>query len=940
MEKARILLIERDDIQRKILSRALHSKGYRVTPAASEESGLRLFVKKSFDVIFYGLDSLKAAGIEVLEKIRRQNREIPCIIYASRASAAQAKKAIEKGADHFVLKSKSISEIVITIEQVIAKKKQQKVSSDSQDFLQLVTENVPDIIYSLNPKGEFISLSPSIESIMGYKPSELIGTSVFAVIHPDDSHKVKESFTRSMKSGERKDKILQFRMVTKAGEVKHFEIRRKVALENGQIVRNDGVGRDITHRVNLEQKLKKYHEQLVEANLEMQAVQDELRAKNKAMEELLKDQSRHKDELQTIIDSIPDVIFLVDRDGIIKATNRSVTDYFGVSPDEIIGSSHDDFIAKIKNDFEDFDKFLEEQNQCKNSPDCAGQLRVADIYKRGVRVSKHKPGILSPTCFKIQDKENDQAGLVWVYTDVSFIKYADEQVHTIVNTSPIPIIISRIGDGRILYANEELSSLLGLRAEELIGRNTPDFYYDPEDRKTVVKALERDGYLRDFETRIKKIDGSVIWMIFSLVVTQVGGEDVILGWLYDISERKKAEEALRVSEERFRSLVENANDVIYSLTPKGEISYLSPKFSDILGYDVSEYLGKPFSLLMHPDDLKKSIESIQRGLKTGRGEQGFSFRIKHKDGHQCWFVSNSSVILDPQGHIMEIVGVAHDITGMKKILEDLESANESLKETQAQLVQSEKMASLGSLVAGIAHEINTPIGAVSSMYDTLSRSLEKLDEIIKSQFPEEFKELGKVKSIFKILEDSNQVIRSGTERVVDIVRRLRSFARLDEAELKTVDIHEGLEDTLILIHHELKHNIQVIKEFGDIPLISCFPSRLNQVFLNLLINAKQSIQDKGTIRITTFLKNKNVHIAFNDSGIGISKENLKKIFDPGFTTKGRGVGAGLGLSICYQIIQDHRGTIKVESEQGKGSTLTVILPTNLEEMLEKEKNQG
>lgn len=407
----------------------------------------------------------------------------------------------------------------------------------------------------------------------------------------------------------------------------------------------------------------------------------------------------------------------------------------------------------------------------------------------------------------------------------------------------------------------------------------------------------------------------------------------------DYLEWKRFEEALRLSEERFRGLVENVNDVIYSLTPKGEISYLSPKFSDLLGYKISDFMGKSFSLLMHPDDVKHSIEVFQQGLESDQRESGFEFRMRHEEGHYCWFVSHSSAILDDSGNVMEIVGVAHDITEMKKILDDLELANETLRETQAQLVQSEKMASLGSLVAGIAHEINTPIGAVSSMYDTLSRSLEKLDEIIRSEFPADFNQLSRVKSIFKILDDSNQVIRSGTERVVDIVRRLKSFARLDEAELKTVDIHDGLEDTLTLIHHELKHNIKVIKKFGDIPNITCFPGQLNQVFLNLLINSKQSIKDKGTIRITTFVENKKVHIAFEDDGIGISKANLSKVFDPGFTTKGRGVGAGLGLSICYQIIQDHRAEIRVESEQGKGTTFTIVLPMDLEEILEKEKSQ-
>jgi two-component system NtrC family sensor kinase len=326
-----------------------------------------------------------------------------------------------------------------------------------------------------------------------------------------------------------------------------------------------------------------------------------------------------------------------------------------------------------------------------------------------------------------------------------------------------------------------------------------------------------------------------------------------------------------------------------------------------------------------------------RTLKSGQRESGFEFRMKHKDGSFRWFISNFSATLDEKGNVMEITGVAHDITEMKKILDNLASANKTLRETQSQLVQSEKMAALGSLVAGIAHEINTPIGAVSSMHDTLFRTLERLKSIIESKFHKKYEQLPGLKSTFKIIDDSNKVVRSGTERVINIVRRLKSFARLDEAELKTVDIHEGLEDTLILIHHELKHNITIVKNFGDVPPLSCFPGQLNQVFLNLLINSRQAIKGKGTISIATLVKNNKAHIVIKDDGVGIPKEKLRRIFDPGFTTKGRGVGAGLGLSISYQIIKDHRGEIKVESVLGKGAAFTIVLPLDLEDILEKER---
>jgi signal transduction histidine kinase len=156
---------------------------------------------------------------------------------------------------------------------------------------------------------------------------------------------------------------------------------------------------------------------------------------------------------------------------------------------------------------------------------------------------------------------------------------------------------------------------------------------------------------------------------------------------------------------------------------------------------------------------------------------------------------------------------------------------------------------------------------------------------------------------------------------------------LDEAELKTVDIHRGLDDSLMLVHHQNKDAIKIHKEYGSVPQVACYPDRLNQVFLNLLVNAQQSIVDKGEIAVRTFLRDGKVHIEITDTGKGIPEDQVKNIFDPGFTTKGVGVGTGLGLSICYKIMQQHHGEIQVRSEVGKGSTFTVILPSDLDKVL-------
>ena len=158
-----------------------------------------------------------------------------------------------------------------------------------------------------------------------------------------------------------------------------------------------------------------------------------------------------------------------------------------------------------------------------------------------------------------------------------------------------------------------------------------------------------------------------------------------------------------------------------------------------------------------------------------------------------------------------------------------------------------------------------------------------------------------------------------------LVGSLKNFARLDEADLKKADIHEGLESTLTLVQHEFKNRIQVERQYGNIPQVECHPNAINQVFMNLLVNASQAIPDRGTITIRTLKKGEFVRIAISDTGVGIPAENLSKVFDPGFTTKGVGFGTGLGLSICYKIIQEHHGRIEVESSD-RGTTFTVVLP--------------
>ena len=244
-----------------------------------------------------------------------------------------------------------------------------------------------------------------------------------------------------------------------------------------------------------------------------------------------------------------------------------------------------------------------------------------------------------------------------------------------------------------------------------------------------------------------------------------------------------------------------------------------------------------------------------------------------------------------------------------KTVKELKAALQELKETQIQLINSEKMASLGQLVAGVAHEINTPVASIKSNNAIIRKIIKKLDK----------------NELSDTLEEINNLDAEAINRINNIVVSLKKFVRLDEAELQEADINSEIDLTLDLIRHETKNRIQIIRNYGNLPPVKCYPNMLNQVFTNILINACQAIEGTGTIDITTFAQDDSITIKIKDSGIGIPKEQIDKIFTAGFTTKGVGVGTGLGLAICAKIIEKHEGKIIVNSEVGKGTCFTITI---------------
>jgi signal transduction histidine kinase len=278
---------------------------------------------------------------------------------------------------------------------------------------------------------------------------------------------------------------------------------------------------------------------------------------------------------------------------------------------------------------------------------------------------------------------------------------------------------------------------------------------------------------------------------------------------------------------------------------------------------------------------------------------------------------------------------------------ELAESKTKLEKLQTQIVHNEKMASLGQLAAGIAHELNNPAAFIIGnleFLDEAANGLEKLLAFYAScklsaeeteklyQLKQEIAFEHTLKNLRSIVNDCHE----GATRIRDVVQNLRLFSRLDEAEVKKVDLHEGIESTIRLLSKYFNTGqINLIKDYGQLPLVDCYAGQLNQVWLNLLINAAQALKEGGEVKITTMCESQNVIVTVSDNGTGIAPQNIEKIFDPFFTTKPVGEGTGLGLSITYSIIESHNGTIAVASQLGRGTTFVVTLPINANQNKQK-----
>lgn len=536
-------------------------------------------------------------------------------------------------------------------------------------------------------------------------------------------------------------------------------------------------------------------------------------------------------------------------------------------------------------------------------------------------------------------------------------------------------------NGNFLYVNDTACSSLGYSTTELLDMSIHDINPDfPETAWNLHwNVLKRCGSVNIEVHHLTKY-GRIFPVEITIDHLEFNGKEYQCAIARDISERKRIESALREREQEFRSLVSNIPGAVYRCNAAGRssLTFISNGIEAISGYPAANFMLQPmqaFPSIIHPDDTEQTEQMIDRAIQT-KQPYTIEYRLINCDGNVRWVAEKGQAIFNPAGQVLSLNGAIFDMTE-RKAAEDalrlseaiannraqqLEIALKELRETQSHLIHTEKLSSIGQMVAGVAHEINNPISFIygnisyASQYIT---DLLQLLELYQRHYPQptvEIQEYIENIDLAFVKEDLLKILSSmkmGADRIREIVLSLRNFSRLDDSAKQPANIHEGIDNTLLILHSRLRARsdypeIKIIKNYDKLPLIECYAGQLNQVFMNLVSNSIDALEDtynekkrvspsaslttdgkwKPTISICTEALNENsVCIRIADNAIGMTEDIRSRLFDPFFTTKPMGKGTGLGLAISYRIVvEKHGGVLKCRSVLGQGTEFAIEIP--------------
>lgn len=674
---------------------------------------------------------------------------------------------------------------------------------------------------------------------------------------------------------------------------------------------------------------------------ELRAANESLQAKQQALEEVIARRREGETRLNAIIDSSSEAIVSVDQDGQIVLFNRTAEEVFGFTADEIRGAPLDRlmperFVSRYKEQAKAFAAAPEGSRQMHDRIAIIGRRKNGEEFPAEASVSKAR--VSGKYLFTV------------MLADISNRVLAEnklQELGRILDNTVNEIYIFDAATLKFTHVNQGARQNLGYDMDELRQMTPLDIkplYTREEFDKLLAELRAAPDRRVVFETMHRRKDGSRYPVEVRFQYSGREAHPVYVAIVNDITERRLAEE-LRA---RLTTIIESSTDIVATEDRDGNILYLNAagrrfiglgETDSIAGLNISDFLAAwSLSQARH----EGIPYAIRDGFWYGESE------LRDRSGREIPVSQLVVAHKDARGNLQYLSSMLRDISERKQTEEELrarqrelEAAYRELEQTQSQLLQSEKMASVGQLAAGVAHEINNPVGYIASNLNTLNGYIDGLLQLLDlyeageasmASNPEALQRIqhGKARTdIGFVRDDIRNLLKESQEglgRVKKIVQDLKEFSHVDRAEWQEADLHRGLDSTLNIVHNELKYKAEVIREYGRLPPVTCIPSQLNQVFMNLLVNAAQAIEARGTITLRTGVEGEGVFVEIADTGKGMPPDVQKRIFEPFFTTKPVGKGTGLGLSLSYGIVKKHQGRIDVTSAPGRGTTFRVWVP--------------
>jgi PAS domain S-box-containing protein len=812
-----------------------------------------LIGKNSFDLIVPGEREEALGGMrEALEKGYARGREYHIVTKDGSEIPVEMDSALIRDATGkptgFVAVSRDITE----------RKRAEEALQNSARQWRATFDGIGDAVNLMDLQGRILRCNTAMTRLLGKPFGEIIGQTCWKVVH-GRSEPVEGCPMVRMRETQRRETL-----VMPIGD-RWLEVTADPLLdETDNLIGAVHIMADITGRKRTEEEIRKLTQYL-----------------------------------ESVIDNANVVLDAMNLKGSVLVWNRAAEVISGYSREEVVG--HNEVWKWLYPD-------TEYRRAIGATAAAVLEGEVVEDVEATVRTKSREDRTLSWHGTRLLDGEGNPIGSVWVGTDVTDRKRAEaaarrrEQELRIIADN-LPALVSYLGtDGCYCFANKRYEEWLGVRQTEIIGKHYrevlgEDTYRQIKDR--VEAALS--GHRVCHEYVLPCPGGGMRWVIADYV-PDVGDHGKVRGIFIlatDITEREKAENALRESEEFSSSLLNSSPIAMIVINPDTSVRYVNPALEKLTGFSLGELIGRKAP---YPWWTEETLEKTGRGLEEAmlKGAQNLEELFQKKNGERFWVEITFSPILR-NGESKYYLGNWVDITERKK-------AEEKERQLQQQLIVASRLASIGRMASGIAHEINNPLTGVVGFSDLL----------LKKDIPEDIRE-------------SVRIIHDGAQRVAGITSRLLTFARQSKPERTCVNINDIIENTLVMRAYEMRNsNIEATTQLDpDLPCTMADAGELQQVFLNIILNAEAEVtraHGRGNLLVKTEMLDNTIRISFKDDGLGIPKGNLDKIFEPFFTTREVGQGAGLGLSVSHGIVTEHGGRIYAESELGKGATFFVELP--------------